>query len=192
MKYSFGLGHDEWKRDFRYAYSIIYGSFHEFKEEEGSVANEKTDHFHYVSIVHNDTYGVGAKVSTTCSFDHYGAPLLTFANSVYTEEETGVLRYGDHYEVVAYEEGCNVWFVTKAPEGSGRRFDSECCLRLRFPIAEGSKIHLSTEIRENKVLRVLVNDASFDLPAPRMADEVYIGITACEGINHFYDAEITK
>ena len=188
MKYDFG--NSEWKKDFRYAYSIIYNSFHEFKEEGGCVVNEKTDHFHYVSIVHNDTFGKGAKVSAKCSFDHYGAPLFTFANSIYKDEENGVLRYGDHYEVVAYEEGCNVWFVTKAPEGSGRRFDSECCLRLRFPIEEKSMIRMSTELLDG-VLRVEVNGASFDLPAPRLAKEVYIGITACEGINRFYEAEIT-
>ena len=54
-----------------------------------------------------------------CSFEKYGAPLITIANAI-GKDENGYPLYGDHFEIVAYESGCNVRFITKALEGSGK------------------------------------------------------------------------
>ena len=189
MKYDFGCS--DWKKDFKYAYSLVASSFCEFIENDGHIANGYNGDiggYDYISIAHNELHGVGAKVSLKCSFDNYGAPLLTFANSVWTDEE-GRLRYGEHYEVVAYENGCNVWYITKADKGSTRPFKVASCLRLRFPIEEKSVIDMSVEILRG-ALRVTVNGVDFDLPVPHLAERVYVGITACEGVNRFYEAEI--
>ena len=34
-------------------------------------------------------------------------------------------------------------------------------------------------------------EIGFDLPLSRLGDKVHIGLTACEGINRFYELEIT-
>ena len=191
MKYTFNNG--EWKNDFRYAYSIIYGRVCEFNEEADHLVNNgdvEAKRFDYVSIVHNEKFTKGAKATLVSSFDSYGAPLITIANSV-TLDEHGELRYGDHYEVVGYESGCNVWFITDPDEGSDRHFKSQNCLRLRFPVEEKKPFSMSVELLD-KVIRVELCGESFDLPVPNLADEVYIGFTACEGINRFYEAEITE
>ena len=191
MKYSFSS--NEWKKDFKYAYSIIYGVCREFDETSDHLVNRgdvEAKRFDYVSIVHNEKFTKGAKATLVSSFDSYGAPLITIANSV-TVDERGELRYGDHYEVVGYESGCNVWFITDPDEGSDRHFKSQNCLRLRFPVEEKKPFSMSVELLD-KVIRVELCGESFDLPTPLMSDEVYIGFTACEGINRFYEAEITK
>ena len=190
-KYSFGS--PEWKKDFEYVYSLVADSFNEFKDESDHVVNgydESVKNYEYISIAHKDTFHTGARVSVKCSFDSYGAPLLTFANSAQTAEN-GKLQYGDHYEVVAYENGCNVWYITANDVPGERPFKVACCLRLRFNIDAGSVIELSAEVMD-KMLRVTVNEASFDLPVPLLADKFRIGITACEGINRFYEATISQ
>ena len=191
MKYDFSKS--EWKNDFKYAYSLVANSFCEFREEGGHIVNaynEDIGGYDYVSITDAKTYGKGARVSTKCSFDSYGAPLLTFAASLW-KDGNGNIRYGDHYEAVAYEGGCNVWYITEADEGSERPFKVANCIRLRFPIEPKSVIDMSAEILD-KALRIEVNGISFDLPTPLLPENVYIGITACEGINRFYEAEITE
>ena len=103
MKYNFS--NSEWKNDFKYAYSIIYGVCREFDEMPDHLVNRgdvESKRFDYVSIVHNEKFTKGAKATLVSSFDSYGAPLITIANSV-TLDERGELRYGDHYEVVGYE-----------------------------------------------------------------------------------------
>jgi hypothetical protein len=126
----------------------------------------------------------------SCSFEKFGAPLITLANSL-DEGKDGYLMYGDHYEVVVYEGGCNVWFVTKAPENSPRPFISTNCLRLNFPIENGAKIEFSVTVGTRPgTISVEVCGNSFVLPVPKLNDEFFIGFTACEGINRLYSAVI--
>lgn len=190
MKYDFAK--KDWKNDFKYAYSLVANTFCEFTEEADHLMsgyNEKAGGYDYISIVHKDVFEKGVKVSVKCSFDHYGAPLLTFANSLWTDGE-GRLRYGDHYEVVAFENGCNVWYITEAEEGAERPFKVANCIRLRFPIEDKSMIDMSAEMLD-KALRINVNGFDLDLPIPLIADKFYVGITGCEGVNRFFSAEIT-
>ena len=189
MKYTFD--NSSWKNDFSYAYSLVATSYCEFSEASDHIHNgynEEIGGYDYISIVHCEKGATGDVISTKCSFDSYGAPLLTFANEVWTDGE-GHLRYGDHYEIVAYENGCNVWRITRAPEGSTRPFVAENCLRLRFPMPENTPFTLRVELLAKR-FRVELAEASFDLPAPFLGEEVYIGLTACEGVNRFYEMEI--
>ncbi len=190
MKYNFG--ESSWYSDFDYAYSLVAGSFNKFTQNSDHIANsynEEIRGYDYISIVHKNEFKKGARIKTVCSFDGYGAPLITIANTVVSGGE--YLRYGDHYEVVAYENGCNIWHIIKAPEGSEKPYKVTNCLRLRFPIADASRIMLEVEVLDKK-LCVKVNDVDFDIPAPLLSDTFRLGITACEGINRFYSAEITE
>ena len=184
-----------WREDFSETYSIIYKNRERFIEEDDCIKNffnEKINLHEYISIAHKKAFSVGASVSLVCSFEKYGAPLVTLANSI-EHDKDGYPLYGDHYEIVAYEGGCNVWFITKAPEGSGKSFIGKGLLRLRFPITDGEKIDfkVSTGVREG-FITVDICGNSFDLPAPELSERFHIGLTACEGINRLYSAVIEE
>ena len=197
MTYHYDFTRDSgWRNDFSNTYSIAFGKRREdFIQEDDCIRNapiEGTEYFEYISNAHKKCFKRGARAKLVCSFESYGAPLITLANSIGTDEN-GYPLYGDHYEIVAYEEGCNVWFITKAPEGSGKSFDGKGLLRLRFPIAGGEKIELSitTGVRE-ECITVELCGQSFDLPVPNLAENFYIGFTACEGVNRLYSATIEE
>jgi hypothetical protein len=144
----------------------------------------------YISIAHKSSFTVGTRAALVCSFENYGAPLITLANSIGADEGGNPL-YGDHYEIVAYEGGCNVWYITKAPDGAKRPFLNDCCLRVNFPIEAGSKIELGVATGNRPgFISVSLCGQNFDLPVPKLNDEFFIGFTACEGINRLYSAVI--
>ncbi len=197
MTYHYDLARNaSWHDDFAETYSVAFGKGRtSFTQEDDCIRNaaiEGTKHFEYISLAHKKCFTTGAKATLVCSFEKYGAPLITLANSI-GQDENGYPLYGDHYEIVAYESGCNVWFITKAPEGSGKTFIGQNLLRLRFPIADGEKIELSvaTGVKPGFITVELCGN-SFDLPAPDLAESFRFGFTACEGINRLYSATIEE
>ena len=179
---------NEWKQNFAYAYSIVARSFNEFISDADHVFNdynEKIEDYDYVSIVHNEKYGNRARAYMRCSFDNFGAPLITLANSV-TRGDDSRLRYGDHYEVVAYEGGCNVWYVTKAPEGSKKAHKSESCGCLSFRLEAMKEFEMSVEVRDKKLV-ICVAGECFEADAPNLSEDFQFGFTACEGRNRIYE-----
>ena len=97
MRYEFKDG--SWKSDFSHCYSILTNKFPSFTELEDHIVNRATEGgFEWISIVHNDRFTEGSRVSVECSFDSYGAPLITLANSLWTDKEGNNRR---NAEVVA-------------------------------------------------------------------------------------------
>lgn len=195
MRYDFARG-SGWREHFTETYSIVAGSARErFLQKDGWIENSALGdgkHFAYISAAYGEKLSVGASVSLDASFESYGAPLVTLANEI-TKDGAGYPFYGDHYEIVLYEGGCNVWYVKRAPQGSASPIAAENPLRLYFPIESGERVTLrvSTGIRRG-VLTVELKDHRFEIPAPHLADTFYVGFTACEGINHLYAAEICE
>ena len=190
-KYSFA--NSEWECDFDYTYSLVANTYNKFTYADGQVFsgyNEERGVYDYVSVAHKDVFHSGAKVSVECSFDKFGAPLITIANSIYTDSD-GKSMYGDHYEVVSYKDGCNIWYITKAQEGSAKPFVNIKCLSVHFPIEEGSRLNLSVKV-VGKLLCVELNGVRFDYLADKLAENFRLGITGCEGVNRFYCAEISQ
>ena len=150
MVFKYNLSRGAWeKNDFRYVYSPVAISRKTFIEEDNCLVNsfnEESLKYDYVSLAHKNRFTVGDRATLECSFDNFGAPLITLANCIYDDGKN--LMYSDHYEVVAYEDGCNVWYVRRAPDGSELPFISENCLSLYFPIKAGDKISMSVSLRQ--------------------------------------------
>lgn len=184
-----------WRNDFLEVYSLVSETRDSFIQEESAIKNsynEERQNYNYISIAHNRRFTAGARAMLTCSFEKYGAPLITLANSV-EKDERGFLIYGDHYEIVAYEGGCNVWFITKSSDGSQKPYINQNLLRLRFSIENGMKIDLSVAVGAKQgFITVDICGNSFDLPVPNLSDSFIIGFTACEGINRLYEAVIEQ
>ncbi len=188
-KYLFKRG--EWERDFTYAYSLVAKSYTQFVQNEECVSNtfnEGINDYNYVSIAHKEKQKSGVTVSTTCSFDKFGAPLITLSNTLEKDGE-GRYIYGEHYEVVLYEGGCNIWHIVKAPEGYAKKYVNTKCKAFEFPLADGEKIDMSVTVRD-KSLKIVINGEKYEVEVPRLEEEFFVGITACEGINRFYNVTI--
>ena len=56
----------------------------------------------------------------------------------------------------------------------------------KFKMEDGSMIEMSVEILHKKVI-AFVNDVKLEVEHTEILSDFYIGITACEGSNRFYD-----
>ena len=165
-------------RDFTYAISHFVKERKTFTFEKDCIHNQtstvETYGFEYVSMITRKKFSCGTKVQTECSFEKIGAPLIVFTN------EINDCVYGVHFEVVAWENGCNVWWILPSFEKEPRLIG-----QLSFPIIEKSKIELGVEFFK-KEIEISINGRKFNVLHPDFPEEFYVGITACEGLNYFY------
>ncbi len=133
-------------------------------------------------MISKKLYHTGAVLRTVCSFSEYGAPLIVLSNDI-RETESG-LCYGLHFEVVVYEEGCNVWRIV--PADTPRKIAPTALTRQTFPLPAGKPIQLEVRVQTG-MLKVRVNDIAFEAFSDEIPEQFYAGITGCEGINQFYE-----
>ena len=182
---------DGWnKNELTHVYSPVAKSYNPFTEEDDCIVsgyNKEIDDYDYISLCDRKLYTDGLIIRTKCSFDHFGAPLIVLADEIF-EDEHG-FRYGDNYEVVVWEGGCNIWHVIPAPKESGRTFISTAIAKIKFPIPEKSVVDLQVTMK-GKLACCVVNGVEFDVRLPELPDNFYAGIAGCEGVNRFYEMEI--
>lgn len=174
--------------DFRYAYSPACRTYPEFVQEDGCIANRRAKEdgkYEYISMVTKKEYEAGAVLTANCSFESYGAPLIVLADGL-CETEDGVARYKSHFEIVAYEGGVNVWHIV--PEGDGVR--PENLTRRKFPVPAGRPVRLTVGTGRDGIA-VSLGGTSFELPV-RLPGRFHAGVTACEGIDRFYDFAVRE
>ena len=161
-----------------------------FSQREDCVHNEgadRMDEYAYVSMVLREKIPSKCFLSTECSFNKYGAPLLVLSDEAKRLED-GRVQYGHHIEVVGWENGVNVWDITPDPtQPDGQKVIS--LGKFPFPIEGGERFVLTARY-DGRGLKVGAKaggrEAEFDCPG-KLAEEIYAGITACEGENYFYN-----
>lgn len=169
--------------EFRYTYSPACRTYPEFGQESRCIVNRPAPDggaYEYISMVTKKEYAPGSVFSARCSFEHYGAPLIVLADGL-REGPDGIARYKDHFEIVAYEGGVNVWHIE--PEGGGVR--PENLTRQKFSVPPKTAVLLTVKTSRDG-LSVCLQDTRFTLPV-RLPERFYAGITACEGIDRFYE-----
>lgn len=179
---------DNLTNEFMYVYSPACKAFKTFNKEAGCICNDfnsEINDWDYVSIITKDKYKSGCTVKTKCSFKSFGAPLIVFSNDI-TKDENGYLRYGHHYEIVAYENGINVWCIDPDPSNTQRAVAVKKVDFIEFPVEAGSEFELEVKIEGNKITSKMLG---FELVAEddTVPEEFHVGITACEGKNYFYE-----
>lgn len=182
---------DSISEDFLYVYSPASARDGKFKLYDNCISNfsaGKDDEFDYVSIITRKKYSGHVKISTTCRFNKFGAPLIVFTDDISTGED-GKYTYGLHFECVAYEGGCNMWRIVPAPERIARPIATSKIAFADFAIPEKSAIEMSLEI-DGKTMTACVNGNYLSCTHPDIPDEFHVGITACEGPNSFFDLTI--
>lgn len=135
-----------------------------------------------------EKYTAGTEVTLHCSFDEMGAPLIAFTDDINNDGTRNI--YGLHFEVVAYNEGCNVWRIKPSAEAVEWPIDPTLIEEPKFEIPDGSPVEITVRFGEKQIDACVnghwVNAVIEDLP-----ESFHVGFTACEGINHFYDFSIT-
>ena len=187
MNWNFARG--QWAMDgLTYAYTYRFPETPVFRQLDDCIANSENGSsaqgFDNITLLTKEKLLPGTRIVTECSFDHFGAPLVTIAENL-IPDENGNMRFGNYIEVVVYENGVNVWRMYYK-EG---KVTWDCLLSVEFPLKE-KKIHvLSVEILKEKLI-IFANEHKMTLHVNDLYPSFHVGINACEGINRFYSMEI--
>lgn len=178
-----------WENELTYANSFRFAEMPEFVQADDHVHNRKIseEKFGYdnISLMTKEKLPVGTKISTTCAFDNFGAPLIVIAEELIMCGD-GKLRYGEYYEIVLYENGVNVW---RMHMDKNRKVTWHKALGVEFPVSTMEKHELTVETRENYII-IETCGQKMTLYTDDLKNEFHVGIDACEGINRFYDLTI--
>ena len=172
-----------------YAYSYRFHETPKFVQKKDCIENSKNPDAVYgydnISLLTRETYRPGTKLSTRCSFEDLGAPLLVITDKLTTDDRS-VVRYGDYLEVVLWKNGVNVWRMwMENGEVTWKQL-----MGVDFPVSE-SEIHTLSVLIEKDTLYIEADDKKMQLYIDNLYPSYHLGINACEGINRFYDLEIT-
>lgn len=177
-----------WEKDFVYVNSDRFPFEPRFFQEDDCIVNGKNsmmdDGFDYTTIMTKKKYGKGTKIRLTCSFEKFGAPLITLTDKIIKNEE-GNLRHSSCYEIVVWEEGLNVWHIFE----ENNKIKWVQLLWLKFHLESGVKHDLFVEIMDECV-KVVLHGNEVSLRIEDLPEKVYLGITGCENINRFYNLKI--
>jgi len=188
MRISFAR--DAWtpEKELVHAYSYRFDDRPVFTQFDDSIGNQADEAgpggYEYISILSRKQYGPGTRLTTRCSFEDDGAPLIVLADKMYADPD-GTLRYGTYLEVVLYKNGINVWRMRYR----GGKVTWKKLMGVEFPVTTGDIHTLSVEIGEES-LKIDADGRGMTLLVEDMYTSFHVGIDACEGYNRFYDLEI--
>lgn len=178
----------KWEKSLIYAHSYRWTETPVVIQEEDCVVNavnpDTEQGFDNISLMTREKYGVGTKLTTTCSFEKTAAPLFVIADKYY-ENEDGVLKYGDYLEIVIWKYGLNVWQMYM--EDGIVKWNQ--LLGVEFPLTEDEKHTMSVEILD-EAIRMEVEGRVFLLRVENLNQTYHVGVNMCEGITRFYDFTI--
>jgi len=177
--------------DFFNISSLTAKSDTRFRVEDGHIVNaynENIGDYDYISILTSKRYGGKVTMSTRCSFDSFGAPLIVFTDDFRTDE-TGHNFYGLHFEIVAYENGINIWHIIPAAEGAPRPIKVTKIAFAEFDVEAGKELELTVTVEGKRITaRMAGSDGqihTLTVENDDIPERFHVGITACEGINRF-------
>ena len=140
----------------------------------------------YASMVYKQKLTGSVTIAATMAFAHEMAPLIVLAPN-FPENAKGQKEYVEHFEVVIFNEGVNVW----------RHFVQDGKLTYRkaafakFSLKKDTKYSLEVN-KKGKTLTVSVAGHTLGYYDEALPDSFYVGITGCEGLNRFYDFSVHR
>lgn len=180
----------QWEEFFNPVHTMRFSFTPEFFQEENCISNKKNPGgpkgYDYTTIMTKEKYKKGTRITTCCSFEEFGAPLITLTDKIH-RDENGNLWYGVCYEAVLWEKGINIWEFYM----EGDKLKYHLMASSEFRVEPKALHNLEIKLLE-KGFRVSVGDRNLTVRAGNLPDEVYFGITGCENINKFYSLNIQK
>lgn len=144
----------------------------------------------YTSMVYKDMLNGKAEISATTSFDYRMAPEIVISAPLEADKD-GFPQYAEHWEIVLFDEGINVWHHEIR---DGKPFWRKAAfVNTRFEPKKQYTMTAKIDFTAKcPILTVTCNDTKFGCMLPTLPKDYYVGINACEGINRFYDFSIRK
>ena len=143
----------------------------------------------YSAMVLKERAEIGQTVSSTMSFDWSMAPLIVLAEKL-DRTENGEPTFGEHWEIVLYDEGLNVWHHSIK---DGKPF-WYLAAYLKVPFARNTRYDLKVRVSKTrksvKEMVVTCGGHEFGYVDNDLPDSFYAGIIGCEGRNRFYDFKV--
>ena len=177
-----------WEDKLDYAYTTRLAYIPKLIQEEKCVRNSiderSFDGYDYTTVITKKMYGKDSLFTLECEFDNFGAPLFTFTDKIW-RDENGIIRYSDCFEVVLWEKGINVWKLYEEEKKikALNLFSSEFSVKAK-------EIHsMQFKILEKRI-DIYVGGRKYSLYISDLPSEMYVGVTACEAINHLYSFSI--
>jgi len=146
----------------------------------------------YVAMCYGKKIQMDKKVvcTSTMSFDYRMAPLIVIAPSLGTHKPSGSPEFREHWEIVLYDLGMNVWkhmWINDKPAWVKHSY-------LLAPYKPLTRYELKISIsatRKGQMMEVECESRKFGCHLPGLGKEFYLGIIGCEGRNRFYDFKIS-
>ena len=143
----------------------------------------------YSAMVLKDRVEAGQTVSSVMSFDWRMAPLIVLAEK-FDKAETGEPTFGEHWEIVLYDEGLNVWHHLIK---DGKPFWYKAAY-LKVPFNKDTRYNLEVKVTKTRrgVKEMMVRCCGYEIGYVDndLPDSFYAGIIGCEGRNRFYDFKV--
>lgn len=189
---TFDFSRGNWNQDeLVHVYSYRFDDRPVFTQEDDCIRNgtkceppRNMGDYEYITLLTKEKYASGTKISTKCSFEDFGAPLLVITDEIV--EENGELRYGRYFEVVIYEDGINVWEMWMPEE---KQVKWHKLLGVKFPVAANEVHDLSMKVNKD-TMEVTADGMQMTLRVAGLPEQFHVGLSGCENINRFYEMTI--
>ena len=147
-------------------------------------------HEAYVSMLWKEPLAGDAVISATMSFEERFAPSIVLAGELATNPSfDDMAEYREHWEIVLYAEGINIWHhefrdgkpYWRLAAWFKHDFSPKVKYRLEAKVTFTAKVPLLT---------VACDGQTFGCMLPTLPRSYRAGLTACEGVNCFYDFQV--
>jgi hypothetical protein len=139
----------------------------------------------YTSMVMKEKIKGDITIVSDMEFTFRMATLIVIAPTL-GQNTNGVPEYREHFEVVIFDKGVNVWHHFFK---DGKPFWKKAAYS-NFTLKPNIRYTLEVKIEhtsKGKMMKVSVDGHEFGYMDDSLPDEFYVGITGCEGINKFYN-----
>lgn len=145
----------------------------------------------YCALLTKNKFKGSITISSKMSFDHLMAPLIVIAPELGTSADGKYPELRDHYEIVLFYQGINVWHH-RYKDGKPSWY------KLAYMNSEFKKktvydlqvtLHYT---RKGPQMIIKCNGKEFGCAMPQefTATQYHVGLIACEGVNRFYDFRV--
>jgi len=149
----------------------------------------------YASLVFTNEFSYGTTVSSTMGWDWEMAPLILITPELYKDEE-GRPTFGEHWEVVVYKQGINIWHHFLRDGQMVYEKSAALALPKELYFKANEKHDLAVTIgrtwKGDRLIEASCGGFTVACVDPTLPDKFYVGVTGCEGRNFFWNMRVLE